>query len=98
MRRRATSMTASTMSNRNPGSTRGRPMPSISVGRVARASRSRVRQPLRERAAGGLGDAQLRAQAAIAQVAADRRRGAAGAGAADDPRRLRMRPPAPAGR
>src|SRR3546814_17926945 len=41
-----------------------------------------------ERHAGRFGHAQPRAQAAVAQVAADRGRGAAGAGAADDPGRL----------
>ena len=40
-----TSSTSSTTSNRKHGSTQGRPMPSITVGRVARAVRSRVRQP-----------------------------------------------------
>src|SRR5690606_28988803 len=44
-----------------------------------------------EGAAGRVGDAQPAAQAAVAQVAADRGRGAAGAGAADHPRRLRLR-------
>ncbi len=39
-----TSITSSTVSNTQPGSTCGRPMPSISVGRLQRTPRSRSRQ------------------------------------------------------
>ena len=86
-----TSMTASTISNRNPGSTRGRPMPSISVGwRRARIAIARAPAVRRTRCRSGSATHRPRAQAAVAQVAADRRRGAAGAGAADDPRRFRI--------
>src|SRR6185312_7209947 len=53
--------------------------------RVARAP------AMHETAAGRFGHAKTRVQSAVAQVAADRGRGAAGAGAADDPRRLRFR-------
>src|SRR5690606_28451810 len=44
-----------------------------------------------ERTAGGFCHAQPGGQAAVAQIAADGGRGAAGADAADDPRRLRVR-------
>ena len=76
----------STMSGRNEGSTRWRPMPSMRDGRPVKADE--VAGPARvEDRVVGVDDAQLRRVLHQARVAADRRARAAGARAVHDPGR-----------
>src|SRR5690606_34600413 len=69
-----------------------RPADAFDHGRLA-ADRVAVAGPpaVDEAAAGRFGDAQAGRQCAVADIAPNRCRSAAGAGAADDPGRLRMR-------